>query len=115
PPDVAARVSGDSTLYSAALWLMREGAYSVQVTVEGPNGSGTTLVPVMALATRRLELPPTLGVLLFGLGALLFAGAVTLVGAAVRESVLEPGAAPDRRHTRRARIAAAGGGMLLTL
>ena len=115
PPDVATRVPGDSALYSAALWLMREGAYSVQVTVDGPNGSGTTLVPVMALATRRLELPPTLAVLLLGLGVLLFAGAVTLVGAAVRESVLDPGATPDRRDARRARIAVAGGGLLLAL
>src|SRR5881398_4233065 len=54
PADVATPVPGDSTLYSAALWLMRGGAYSVQVTVEGASGTGTALVPVMAVATRRL-------------------------------------------------------------
>ena len=115
PPDVAEPVRGDSTLYSAALWLMREGAYSVQVTVEGPEGPGTTLVPVMAVATQRLELRTPLGILLFCLGSLLLAGAVTLIGAAARESVLEPGAAPDKRDMRRARIAAAGGTVLLAL
>lgn len=115
PPDIALPVPGDSTLYSAALWLMRAGAYSVQVTVEGPEGPGTALVPVMAVATQRLALRAPLGILLVCLGSLLFAGAVTLIGAAARESVLEPGASPDRRDVRRARIAWAGGTALLTL
>src|SRR5207244_3870766 len=44
PPDVATPVPGDSTLYSAALWLMSSGSYSVRVTVEGSAGTGTTLV-----------------------------------------------------------------------
>ena len=105
PPDVAQHVPGDSTLYSAALWLMRGGSYSVQVTVEGAVGSGTALVPVMAVATRRLALDKALGAALLGLGAFLFAGAVTLIGAAVRESGLEPGAVPDQRRRRRSRVA----------
>ena len=105
PPDVADPVPGDATLYSAALWLMTGGSYSVQVTVEGEAGAGTTLVPVMAVATQRLELATPLGVALLGLGAFLVLGALSLVGAAVRESGLEPGATPDRRRTRRARIA----------
>jgi hypothetical protein len=115
PPDVAAPVSGDSALYSAALWLMRTGAYSVQVTVEGPEGSGTTLVPVTAVATQRLALRTPLGILLLCLGALLFAGAITLISAAARESVLEPGRAPDSRDMHRARIAAVVGTLLLLL
>jgi hypothetical protein len=115
PPDVATRVPGDTTLYSAALWLMRYGAYSVQVTVESPDGRGTALVPIMAVATRRLRLPTPLAVLLGGLGALLFAGAVTLVATAVRESVLDPGVAPDRRRRRTARVAALAGTVLLAL
>src|SRR5437867_7709985 len=61
PPDVAARVPGDSMLYSAALWLMIDGSYGLQITIEGEKGSGATLVPVMAVATRRLALDGTLG------------------------------------------------------
>jgi hypothetical protein len=114
PPDVAQPVPGDSMLYGAALWLMRPGTYSVQVTVEGTAGSGTTLVPVTALATQRLELRTPLGILLCGLGLLLFAGAVTLIGAAARESILEPGSGPSSSDTRRARIAAVVGTLLLT-
>src|SRR6266702_1359764 len=105
PPDIAARVPGDSTLYDAALWLMTGGSYSVQVTVEGDAGVGTAQVPVMAVATRRLALQWSLGAGLLAFGVFLCVGAVTLVGAAVRESGIEPGAAPDPRRTRRARIA----------
>jgi hypothetical protein len=105
PPDVAERVPGDTTLYSAALWLMTGGSYGVQVTVEGAAGSGTALVPVMAVATGRLALDKPLGAALLGLGLFLFVGAVTLIGVAVRESGLEPGATPDARRTRRSRVA----------
>jgi len=114
PPDIAARVPGDSTLYAAALWLMTGGSYSVQVTVEGA-GSGTALVPVMAVATRRLALAKPLGAALLALSAFLFVGAVALIGTAVRESGLEPGAAPDRRRTLRSRVAMAVATALLAL
>lgn len=115
PPDVAKPVPGDSTLYSAALWLMRTGAYSVQVTVEGAEGPGTLLVPVMAIATQRLELRTPLAILLCCLAALLLAGAITLVGAAARESVLEPGTTPATKDNRRGLIATAGGAVVLAL
>ena len=115
PPDVAQPVPGDSTLYSAALWLMTGGSYGVQVTVEGAAGSGTALVPVMAVATRRLALDKPLGAALLALGVFLFAGAVTLIGAAVRESGLEPGTAPDPRRTLRARVAMGVATVVLTL
>jgi hypothetical protein len=104
---VADRLPGDSTLYGAALWLMTSGSYSVQVTVEGDAGTGSSQVPVMAVATRRLALDWSLGAGLLAFGVFLCVGAITLVGAAVRESGLEPGVTPDPRRTRRARIAMA--------
>ena len=115
PPDVATPVPGDSTLYSAALWLMSSGSYSVRVTVEGSAGTGTTLVPVMAVATRRLALDKPLGATLLALGAFLCVGALTIVGAAVRESGLEPGLEPDRRRTLRSRVAILLGALILAL
>src|SRR5437667_7760277 len=115
PPDVATPVPGDSTLYSAALWLMSSGSYSVRVTVEGSAGTGTTLVPVMAVATRRLALDKPLGATLLALGAFLCVGALTIVGAAVRESGLEPGLEPDRRRTVRARVAMGVGSVVLAV
>jgi hypothetical protein len=107
PPDTARIVPGDSSLFSAQLWLMRFGAYSVRVTVAGDGGAGSVIVPVNALATRRLDMQRPVAIALIALGVFLFAGAVTLVSAAVRESVLPPGEIPDARRRRRARIVAA--------
>src|SRR3989441_7046975 len=113
PPDTARVASGDSSVYSAALWLMTGGSYSVQVTVAGPAGTGTAIVPVQAIATRRLELQKPLALGLAAFGAFLFIGALTIIGAAVREAVLPPGAEPDRRRVWRGRVAAGAGGVML--
>ncbi|HEX9393177.1 MAG TPA: hypothetical protein VF923_00920, partial [Gemmatimonadales bacterium] len=85
PADTARAVAGTSDLYTAQLWLMQFGSYSVQVTVEGAGGRGTVLVPVMAVATRRLPFDLTLRVMLIGLGLFLTVGALTIVGAAARD------------------------------
>jgi hypothetical protein len=115
PPDVMSRVPGDSMLYSSALWLMTRGSYGVQVTVEGDAGSGRALVPVMAVATSRLALQKPLGAALLAFGAFLFVGAVTIIGAAVRESRLEPGVEPDAHRLVRARLAMGVGAVVLAL
>jgi hypothetical protein len=91
PPDVAEPVEGEPNLYHAQLWLMARGAYSVHVNVETANGSMKVIVPVNSLATTRLPMSRPLGGILVGLGSLLFVLAVTIVGSAVRESVLIPG------------------------
>src|SRR5260370_41350586 len=88
---------------------MQFGSYSVQVTVEGAGGRGTVLVPVMAVATRRLPFDLTLRVMLIGLGLFLTVGALTIVGAAARDSILDPGVEPDPTRRRRARLGMAGG------
>ena len=105
PPDVAGPVRGDTGLYSGELWLMTSGSYSVEVSVSGTEGQGTVFVPVMAVAERSLEMNAAVGAALAGAALFLFFGAVTIFGAAVRESVLEPGAQPDRRSRRRGSIA----------
>lgn len=105
PADIAAPVAGETGLYSAELWLMTAGSYSVEVTVAGAEGEGTVFVPVLAVAERLLPMSPAVGFGLAAAGLFLFVGAVTIVGAAVRESVLEPGHVPDRRRRWRGRIA----------
>jgi hypothetical protein len=52
-------------------------------------------------------MPPWLGIVLAGLGVFLTAGFLTIVGSAVRESVLPPGMEPDKRRRSRARMAIA--------
>ena len=111
PPDIARPVAGEPGLYSAELWLMTPGSYSVHVHVAGAAGEGTAFVPVLAIAERRLDMPPVMAIGLIGATVFLFVGAITVFGAAVRESVLAPGAAPDPRQRRRARVVMAVGGL----
>jgi hypothetical protein len=107
PSDHALPVPGDPALYAAEIWFMTPSSYQMAVDVSGPDGSGTAIVPVMALATVTRTLPPGLGVVLAALGGLLTAGLLTMVGSAVRESVLPPGVEPDAARRRRARWAMA--------
>jgi hypothetical protein len=103
PPDTARLVRGGTALYSAQLWLMESGAYSIRVDLDGAAGAGTVVVPVNSVATRRLGFATPLALGLAGLGLLLFAGALTIVWTAVREGVLPPGEVPDGARRRRAR------------
>ena len=100
-------VPSEAGLFSGGLWLMTAGSYSVEVGVAGPAGAGAVFVPVLAVAERRLAMSPAVGLGLAGAALFLFVGAVTIVGAAVRESVLEPGREPDASRRRRGRLAMA--------
>jgi hypothetical protein len=115
PPDVCQPVEGDTNLFHAQLWLMARGAYSVHVAVETAAGSGKVIVPVNSLATTRLPMSPILGDILIGLGLLLFVLAISVVGAAVRESVLAPGLKPSRRQQWRGRGAVGLAALVLGL
>ena len=115
PPDTARAVSGEAGLYSAELWLMTTGSYSVHVHVAGDAGDGTVFVPVNAVAESRREMSRAMAVGLIGAALFLFVGAMTVFGAAVRESVLAPGEEPDRKLRRRGAIATGLGGGVLAL
>ena len=117
PPDVAVPVDGDPNVYHAQLWLMARGAYSVHVNIETTNGSARIIVPVNSLATSRLPMSGKLGGILAGLGALLFLLAISIVGAALRESILPPGAhpTPQRIWGSRAAVVGAAGMLVLAL
>jgi hypothetical protein len=115
PAEIATAVPGDPTLYAAEIWFMTASSYQMAVDVEGPNGAGTAMVPVMAIATAERPMPEWLGAVLVVLGVVLTAGLLTLIGAAVREGVLPPGEVPDATRRRRARIATAGAVVATTL
>jgi hypothetical protein len=102
--DVLSPVPGQSRVYTGQLWLMAYGAYSVYVSVTGPRGPGTAIVPVSSFATGRLALPAGLGAILVVLGILLVAGLLTIVHAAAGESLVAPGEMPTRAVKRRARL-----------
>ncbi len=115
PPEPAVSVPGDPTLYAAELWFMTATSYQMYVSVDGAQGNGTAVVPVLALATEERPMDRSLGLLLAGLGVFLSVGMLTIVGCAVRESVLEPGVVPDAVRRRRARLAVAGTGVFVGL
>jgi hypothetical protein len=76
---------------------MAPGSNSVTIAVRGGKGTGTAIIPVAAVPSRRLPLQRWLAVLLGALGLFLVAGIVTIVGAAVREGTLPPGETPGPR------------------
>jgi hypothetical protein len=114
-PDEARRPPGDSHLFTGQLWLMEFGSSGVIVSVQGPSGPGETVVPVPARATSRRALGPYLGLLLAGLGMVLAAGVVAIVGAATREGVLANGAEAGPRQQQRGRRAMLSAALVLVL
>jgi hypothetical protein len=104
PPEAAAPVPGAPDTWSGQLWLMESSSYTVRVDIKGPAGAGVALVPVTAVPSKVLGMDRTLSAILVALGLFLFAGAVSIVGAAARESALPPGEAVDPRRRARARV-----------
>jgi len=107
PADLAHPVPGDPGLYSGELWLMRVGAYSIEVRLAGASGEGAAQIPVNSVATHQLPLPPFLRNLLLGLGGLLTFGSLAIVYAAAGESVLAPVATMQKANRRKGLMAGA--------
>jgi len=112
-PVVAQRVTGETNLWSAEVWFLRPGSYTIQVNVEGSRGSGEAIVPVNAIGMQGQPMKPGLRATLSVLGLLLVASAVFIVGAVAREGCLEPGDKPAARHYTRGRWSAAIAVLLL--
>ena len=107
PPDVAAPVADSPGWYRTRLWVMTAGSNSVTVGVTGAKGTGSVVVPLTAVAGRRLTFDTPLAAILVLVAVVLALGLVTIAGAAVRESVLPPGGEADAPRRRRARFAMA--------
>jgi hypothetical protein len=115
PPDLAKPDERNQGWYATRLWIMAPGSNSVTVSVRGRKGTGSVIVPVAAVPNQRLPLHRSLGIVLGALGVFLFAGIVSIAGAAVRESVLPPGESPTGRRLWGARGAMAGTAVLVGL
>ena len=115
PPETTTTVPGDPTLFTSELWFMTAQPYQLSVVVDGPSGKGSVMVPVMAIASAERPMPPWLGAVLAGLGIFLTAGMLTIIGSAMRESVLPPGEEPDAQRRRSGRVAMAGTGVVAVL
>lgn len=103
-PDVAARSAQDAQFYSGTLWMMSTGSWQVRINVTGSRGPGELNVPVPALPQRTMEMDQKLAIPLFVLMIVLVVGAISIAGAASRESKLEPGAEMPPSNRVRARV-----------
>lgn len=115
PADVGQLVGGETNLYAGELWLMRFGAYSVEVRIHGPNGDGTVEIPVNAMATRQLPMPSVLGKMLFLLCAILVIGGIGIAAAAGREAALPAGATTGKSQRWKGFFAAAAATIIFVL
>jgi len=104
PPDRMDRMSGDPSYFTGRLWLMESGAYQVRMEVLGERGKAEMAVPIAAAARTTLPMQKALGVLLVGLMTVLMLALVSIFGAAVRESQVEPGVAPSQAQVGRGRV-----------
>jgi hypothetical protein len=106
-PDVAKQSKQDPQFFSSSLWLMEFGALKVRITADGNQGKGEISLPVPSFAQRSLPMDKPLKALLLFLMVFLSVGMISIAGAAVRESNLQPGESPTPSRRRRARIAMA--------
>ncbi|MGV8878652.1 MAG: hypothetical protein ACOH2A_06435 [Sphingobacteriaceae bacterium] len=72
------------------IWLMSSGASSVDITVDGPLGKGTVVIPVMALSTAKRSMPAGLGWGLLIMAIFLVVLMVTIIMSSVSDSQLHP-------------------------
>jgi hypothetical protein len=99
--------SVDRSFFTGSLWLMASGSWQVRFEIDGAAGKASAGVPVPAMPLSVLPMERPLGMLLAVLGLVLTFGMAGIVGAAVRESRLTPGATPAPKRRRRAMVASA--------
>lgn len=115
PPDELVPAADRPGWRSARLWVMNAGSNRVTVDVYGSHGRGTVVVPLAAIAQRRLTVTPLFTAMVGLVAIVLMTGMLTLVGAAVREGALDPGLVPDDSRRRRARMAMARASVVVLL
>lgn len=113
PPDVAVPDEQETKTYRTQLWVMDPGSNSVTVLLKGSLGEGKVVVPLVAVAGRRLEFNGALSAVLGVAALILVAGLLSMIGAASRESALPPGSLPDSSNTRVARRSMIRGGLAI--
>lgn len=104
PPDHMER-SPKANLFAGRLWLMASGSYQIRMEVFGAGGKAELAVPIAAAARSTLPMQKALGALLLVLMTVLALALISILGAAVRESQVEPGVALSEAQLRRGRVA----------
>jgi hypothetical protein len=105
-PDEALPVQGTAGLYQGVIWLMQRGVASMRITVDGPMGKGSAIIPVMAISTAQRTMPASLDWTLAGLGLLLVVLMITIISASVTDGLTPTG--QSVQNARRKKIMAVG-------
>ncbi len=100
--DVMEAVAGQPGQFQGIVWLMENGSSSVQIAIEGAQGSGEMVVPLVAASTAQRDMPVALGWTLGALGLLLVILLITVIGASVSDGMLRAGQklTPARKRKR---------------
>jgi hypothetical protein len=107
PAETAPPVPGDPSLHAAELWFMTASSYQLAVSVDGPSGHGDAIITGHGDRHGTADHGAGTGAAAGRAGIFLTVGMLTIIGAAVRESVLAPGAEPDPVRRRRAQFGVA--------
>jgi len=100
-PDIATRSETDPRFFSSSIWLMEYGSLRMVIGVKGTHGPAQLAIPVASFGQKTLAMPNGLGALLLALTIGLALGAISIVGAAARESRVAPGALITPEYRRR--------------
>ena len=87
--------AADPAFFTGSLWLMASGSWQVHFDLDGAAGKASSSVPVPAMPLSILPMQRPLGITLALLGIVLVIGMAGIVAAAVGQSRLDPGVAPD--------------------
>ncbi len=98
--------------FDVKVWFMSTGTSSIEITVNGPQGKGTVVVPVMAVSTAKRTMPAGLGWGLFVMATFLVMLMVSIISSSVSDSQLNPAESLTKRLRRR-RVTGAVGALLV--
>jgi hypothetical protein len=87
-PVLAQRVPGEPQLWTAEVWLLRPGSYTIHFAIDGARGTGESTVPVNVLGMQNQQMTRGLRATLLASGLFLVLSALLIVGAVAREGGL---------------------------
>lgn len=108
-------VSGEPGKYQLDLWFMGTGASSVHLTMLDGVERYEVTIPILAMPTAQKDMPVGLGIVLGLLGLFLVILMVTIVTAAMGDSLKHVGQSRDSRFVRRKRLGMLIGTVMMCL
>ncbi len=103
-PEELKPVPGMPGQFSGDVWMMVTGSSSIQLQVEGDNGKGELVIPVVAASTATRTMPSSTGYLLAGLAVFLVILMMTIIGSAVSDGLTAKGEVLSPKRVRNRRI-----------